>query len=116
MICILIRVICCASGMSRRKCWRSGLARARAVLQGAVEKLTAHPLYQHDSHACPNIGVYEADLIVNKHNVQALEAAEQAYSVCAHVGEPEGGGPSGGQMPGSSVGEDMSARMIRSAA
>jgi VWFA-related protein len=94
----------------------SGLTRDRAVLQGAVEKLTAHPLYQHDSHACPNIGVYEADLIVNKHNVQALEAAEQAYSVCAHVGGPEGGGPSGGQMPGSSVGEDMSARMIRSAA
>src|SRR3984957_13716035 len=94
----------------------SGLTRDRTVLQGAVEKLTAHPLYQHDSHACPNIGVYEADLIVNKHNVQALEAAEQAYSVCAHVGGPEGGGPSGGQMPGSSVGEDMSARMIRSAA
>ena len=53
----------------------SGLTRDRAVLQGAVEKVAAHPLYQHDSHACPNIGVYEADLIVNKHNVQALEAA-----------------------------------------
>ncbi len=95
----------------------SGLTRDRVVLQGAVEKLAAHPLYQHDSHACPNIGVYDADLIVNKHNVQALESAEQAYSVCAHVGGPEGGGPGGGgQMPGSSVGEDMSARMIRSAA
>jgi VWFA-related protein len=95
----------------------SGLTRDRAVLQGAVEKVAAHPLYQHDSHACPNIGVYEADLIVNKHNVQALEAAEQAYSVCAHVGGPESSmGSSGGTTGGSSVGEDMGARMIRSAA
>jgi VWFA-related protein len=92
----------------------SGLTRDRAVLQGAVDKIAAHPLYQHDSHACPNIGVYQADLIVNKHNVQALESAEQAYSVCAHVGGPESSmGPSGGATGGSSVGEDMGARMVR---
>jgi VWFA-related protein len=95
----------------------SGLTRDRAVLQGAVEKLAAHPLYHHDNRDCPNIGVYEADLIVNKHNVQALESAEQAYSVCAHVGGPEGAmGPSGGKTGGSSVDEGMSARMVRSAA
>ena len=96
----------------------SGLTRDRAVLQGAVDKVAAHPLYAHDPRACPNIGVYEADLIVNKHNIQALEAAEQAYSVCAHVGGPESSmGPSGGGTTGgSSVGEGMSARMVRSAA
>jgi VWFA-related protein len=95
----------------------SGLTRDRTVLQGAVEKVAAHPLYQHDSRACPNIGVYEADLIVNKHNVQALESAEQAYFVCAHVGGPESStGLNGGTTGGLSVGEDMGARMIRSAA
>jgi VWFA-related protein len=95
----------------------SGLTRDRAVLQGAIEKLAAHSLYHHDNRDCPNIGVYEADLIVNKHNVQALESAEQAYSVCAHVGGPEGAiGPSGGKTGGSSVDEGMSARMVRSAA
>ncbi len=95
----------------------SGLTRDHSVLQGAVEKLAAHPLYHHDNRDCPNIGVYEADLIVNKHNVQALESAEQAYSACAHVGGPESAmGPSGGTTGGSSVDEGMSARMVRSAA
>jgi VWFA-related protein len=95
----------------------SGLTHDHAVLEAAVEKLAAHPLYHHDNRDCPNIGVYEADLIVNKHNVQALESAEQAYSVCAHVGRPESSmGPSGGRTGGSSADEGMSARMVRSAA
>jgi VWFA-related protein len=95
----------------------SGMTRDRAVLQGAVEKIAPHPLYQHDSHACPNISVTQADLIVNKHNVQALESAQQAYSVCAHVGGPESSmGSGGGTTGGSSAGEDMGARMIRTVA
>jgi VWFA-related protein len=95
----------------------SGLTRDRSVLEGAVEKLAVHPLYQHDSDACPNIDVYQADLIVNKHNIQALESAEAAYSTCAHVGGPgNSAGGNNGQTGGLSVGEDMSARMVRSAA
>jgi VWFA-related protein len=95
----------------------SGLTRDRGVLQSAVEKIAPHPLYQHDSHACPNISVTQADLIVNKHNVQALESAQQAYSVCAHVGGPESSmGSGGGTTGGSSAGEDMGARMIRTVA
>jgi VWFA-related protein len=94
----------------------SGLTRDHAALEAAIEKLAAHPLYHHDSHDCPNIGVYEADLIVNKHNVQALESAEQAYSTCAHIGPDSPPGAGGGQMGGLGAGEDMSARMVRFAA
>ncbi len=94
----------------------SGLTRDPTVLQSAVEKISAHPLYQHDNHACPNIDVYQADLIVNKHNIQALESAKAAYSTCAHAGSPDQSTSGQGQMGGLSVGEDMTARMIRSAA
>lgn len=96
----------------------SGLTRDHAVLEAAVGKIAPHSLYQHDSHSCPNIGVYEADLIVNQHNVQALEAAQEAYSTCAHAGGPEQsmGSNGGGQMGGSQVGEGMGARMVRTAA
>jgi VWFA-related protein len=98
----------------------SGATRDRAVLESAVGKISVHSLYQHDSHACPNIGVYQADLIANKHNEQALEAAVAAYSSCAHVGgtggssSPGGGGQS--SMGGVAVDSDMASRMVRSAA
>jgi VWFA-related protein len=95
----------------------SGLTRDHAALEAAVEKISAHPIYHHDSHACPNIDVYQADLIVNKHNIQAMEAAKEALSTCSHGGggeNPTSG--NNGQMGGLSVGEDMGARMVRSAA
>jgi VWFA-related protein len=97
----------------------SGATRDRAMLEAAVAKISVHSLYQHDSHECPNIGVYQADLIVNKHNEQALESAIAAYSSCAHVGgtgssSSPGGGPS--SMGGVAVDSDMASRMVRSAA
>jgi VWFA-related protein len=95
----------------------SGLTRDHAALEAAVENISAHPIYHHDSHACPNIDVYQADLIVNKHNMQALEAAKEAFSTCAHAGggeNPMSG--NNGQMGNLSVGEDMAARMVRSVA
>ncbi len=64
----------------------SGLTRDRAVLQAAIRKLTIQPLYRHDDRACPNIDVYQADLIINKHNDRALELALADYSTCAHLG------------------------------
>jgi VWFA-related protein len=95
----------------------SGLTRDRAALDAALEKISPHHLYQHDSRACPNIDVYQADLIVNHHNMQALEAAKDAYTNCAHIGGAENSrGAGNGQMGGLSVGEDMGARMVRSAA
>jgi VWFA-related protein len=93
----------------------SGLTRDRAVLEGAVEKISPHALYHSDPRACPPIDVYQADLIVNHHNVQAMDAAKEAYTTCAHVGGEEH--PMGGsQTGGLAVGEDMGARMVRSAA
>jgi VWFA-related protein len=95
----------------------SGLTRDHAALEAAVEKISAHPIYHHDSHACPNIDVYQADLIVNKHNIQAMEAAKEAFTTCSHAGggeNPMSG--NNGQMGSLSVGEDMGARMVRSVA
>jgi VWFA-related protein len=91
----------------------SGLTRDHAVLEAAVEKIVPHALYHSDPHACPPIDMYQADLIVNKHNIQALEAAVAAYSVCSHTTPPEN---SPGQMGGLTVGENAGARMARAAA
>jgi VWFA-related protein len=67
----------------------SGLTRDRATLQEAVMKIKMQPLYRHDDRACPNIDYYQADLIVNKRNEQALELAENDYISCAHLqGQP----------------------------
>ncbi len=94
----------------------SGLTRDQAVLQSAVMKVSVHPMYQHDSHVCPNIDVYQADLIVNKHNDRALQIAEADYAACAHVGgENNSGGTNGGQS-GIAVGAGAGERMVRAAA
>jgi VWFA-related protein len=79
----------------------SGLTRDRATLQDAVRKVKVQELYRHDDHACPNIDYYQADLIQNKHNEQALKLAEDDYVSCAHL-----------QSPGPSMVESM----VRSAA
>jgi VWFA-related protein len=57
----------------------SGLTHDVAILQEAVKKLKLQHLYRHDEHACPNIDYYQADLIQNKHNEQALKLAEDDY-------------------------------------
>jgi VWFA-related protein len=61
----------------------SGLTRDLTTLQEAVEKLRLQQLYRHDEHACPNIGFYQADLILNKHDQPALELAEADFVTCA---------------------------------
>jgi VWFA-related protein len=88
----------------------SGLTRDRAALLSAVMKVSAHPMYQHDSHACPNIDVYQADLIVNKHDDRALQLGEADYSTCAHIGGETNGSQSKLAVP--TAGE----RMVRAAA
>jgi VWFA-related protein len=79
----------------------SGLTRDRAKLQEAVMKLRVQQLYRHDDHACPNIDYYQADLIQNKHNDQALQLAMADYQTCAHL---------------QSASPNMVQRMVRSAA
>lgn len=63
----------------------TGLTRDRGALQEAVMKVKMQPLYRHDGHGCPNIDYYQADLIQNKRNEQALRIAEADYATCAHL-------------------------------
>lgn len=63
----------------------SGLTRDIATLHEAVKTLRVQPLYRHDEHACPNIDYYQADLIQNKNNQEALDAGMADYVTCAHL-------------------------------
>ncbi|MGC1417019.1 MAG: VWA domain-containing protein [Candidatus Acidiferrum sp.] len=63
----------------------SGLTQDRATLEEAVMKLHVRELYRHDEHSCPNIDYYQADLIQNKHNEEALRLAEADYLTCSHL-------------------------------
>ncbi len=63
----------------------SGLTRDSATLQGTVKKVRVQNLYHHDESSCPNISYYQADLIVNKRNQQALESGMANYVTCAHL-------------------------------
>jgi VWFA-related protein len=63
----------------------SGLTLDRAALEEAVMKLHVRELCRHDEHSCPNIDYYQADLIQNKHNDEALKLAEADYLTCSHL-------------------------------
>jgi VWFA-related protein len=61
----------------------SGMTRDRAKLQDAIMKLEVHNLYRHVGRSCPDIGYYEADRIMNKHDPMALDTAiENTLSCC----------------------------------
>ena len=63
----------------------SGLTRDRAKLEEAIMNLKSRVLYRHQSRQCPDIDYYEADLIENKRNGTALEAAVQQTLACANL-------------------------------
>jgi VWFA-related protein len=63
----------------------SGLTRNRAKLREAVMKVKVQQLFRHDEHTCPNIDYYQADLIQNKRNEDALKLAMADYATCAHL-------------------------------
>ena len=60
----------------------SGLTRDQAKLQEAIAKLSPQGMYRPDGGECPNIDYYQADLIENKRNSTALEAATQQVFAC----------------------------------
>jgi len=62
-----------------------GLTRDRTKLEEVILKLRSQPLYQRQDRQCPNIDDYEADLIENKHDAAALEAAVQQTLACANL-------------------------------
>jgi VWFA-related protein len=63
----------------------SGLTHDRTKLQEAVMKIKVQQLLRHDDYACPDVDYYQADLIQNKRNDQALRLAMADYATCAHL-------------------------------
>lgn len=63
----------------------SGMTRDRAKLQQAISQLKMHDLYRHVGRECPDIDYYQGDLIVNKHNGAAFEAAVEETLTCEHT-------------------------------
>lgn len=63
----------------------SGMTRDRAKLQEAITKVKPQALYRHTGRECPDVDYYHADLIENKHNNQAFEAAVAEAFTCANL-------------------------------
>ncbi len=63
----------------------SGLTRDRAKLQQAIEAVRVRAIYQHGSSECPDVDYYQGDLIVNKNDGMALQAAAQDTLSCANL-------------------------------
>jgi VWFA-related protein len=63
----------------------SGLTNDRAKLNAAILNLRTQNLYRHDKHDCPDVDYYQADLIENKHDIQAMDAAVDEAMSCAHL-------------------------------
>jgi VWFA-related protein len=63
----------------------TSLTRDRAALEEAIGKLKPHQLYRHEGRGCPNVDYYQADLILNKRDHTAMEAAITDVAVCAHL-------------------------------
>ncbi|MGZ7103756.1 MAG: VWA domain-containing protein, partial [Candidatus Angelobacter sp.] len=61
----------------------SGLTTDRAPLHDAIMKLRPQNLYRTTGSECPPMDYYRADLIENKHNSNALEAAIQETMSCS---------------------------------
>jgi VWFA-related protein len=61
----------------------SGLITDRAQLQAAIMKMQPQNLYRMTGSECPNIDYYHADLIENRHNSAALEAAIDEVMSCS---------------------------------
>ena len=61
----------------------SGLTRDRAELQKAIMKLQPVALYRAAGQECPNLDYYHADLMENKHNSAAIEAATDETLSCS---------------------------------
>lgn len=63
----------------------SGVTHDHAKLQESILKLQSHNLYRNASRDCPDMDYYRADLIQNKHDNTALEAAIQDTLACRQL-------------------------------
>jgi len=55
----------------------------RPKLQSSLLKIRPHPIARRSSNDCPDISYYEADLIVNKNDAEAIAIAVQEALDCA---------------------------------
>jgi VWFA-related protein len=60
----------------------------RALLKSAVDQVLPRPIAGTGFHDCPDISYYQADLIVNQSDSQALQVATQDALQCAFGGDP----------------------------
>jgi VWFA-related protein len=58
-----------------------------SVLEKALLGIIPHPLTHHDPSDCPDMSYYEADLITNKNDTQALAVAADETLQCAFNGD-----------------------------
>jgi len=59
----------------------------RAKLRETLSRLRHWPVFSQSSTACPNISDYQAYLIVEQHEPQALQIAQEEVYVCRLAGE-----------------------------
>jgi len=62
----------------------------RDMLHQTLLRIRPWPISAASSSDCPNIGYYQADLIVNLHDPMALRAAEDDYTRCSRSPANEG--------------------------
>jgi VWFA-related protein len=58
------------------------------VLRNALLRIVPRPLTNHSASDCPDMSYYQADLIVNKNDAQALAVATDETLQCAFNGDP----------------------------
>ena len=87
----------------------------RDKLQQAVGKLMPRQMNIARGTQCPDLSYYQADLIVNKNDPQALNAAVQEVMACDPMPQDQEGGR-GGQTAGSSSAQIMAQNLANSAA
>jgi VWFA-related protein len=61
----------------------------RESLKNVLLKLVPRPVAGATFHECPDISYYQADLIQNKHDLQALAVAGEEALVCAFNSDPK---------------------------
>lgn len=69
----------------------SGLTRDLAKLHAALQSVQPHPIYRADATTCGNIDYYQADLIENKHDADALQDAVKRFALCNPAVQLSGG-------------------------
>src|ERR1700757_4303875 len=57
------------------------------VLKKALEQIIPRPLFGSTAHDCPDISYFQADLIANKQDSQALALAAEDAVQCAFNGD-----------------------------